>query len=274
MKILATDLDRTLLPNGKWKLSKGAIEFFNDETQRTQGLNVIYVTGRTLELVECAIDEYGIRCPNYLIGAVGTKVYSYENQKFVPDNDYEKYVLKKCPNWDRKKIVKILSSISELELQEESLQNEFKISYYTDGVNGEEVIAKAKKLIEGKFDEEIIFSFDPIKKKGLLDVLPKAATKKTALLYLIDKLKVSKDNVVYAGDSGNDILPMMAGFKSILVKNADKHLRDAVKIAISKNEIKEKNIYVAKGFSIDKKQIFNGNYTAGVIEGLLHFNFL
>ena len=29
MQILATDLDRTLLPNGKWQADAGAIELFN-----------------------------------------------------------------------------------------------------------------------------------------------------------------------------------------------------------------------------------------------------
>ena len=29
MKILATDLDRTLLPNGRWKADDKAIELFN-----------------------------------------------------------------------------------------------------------------------------------------------------------------------------------------------------------------------------------------------------
>ena len=30
MKILATDLDRTLLPNGSWESDSGAIELFNE----------------------------------------------------------------------------------------------------------------------------------------------------------------------------------------------------------------------------------------------------
>jgi hypothetical protein len=35
MKILATDLDRTLLPNGSWKADDAAIELFNELTKST-----------------------------------------------------------------------------------------------------------------------------------------------------------------------------------------------------------------------------------------------
>jgi len=34
MKILATDLDRTLLPNGHWKADEQAIDLFNELTKK------------------------------------------------------------------------------------------------------------------------------------------------------------------------------------------------------------------------------------------------
>ena len=57
MKILATDLDRTLLPNGSWPPDSGAIDLFNELTARHEVL-VVYVTGRNLRLTEDAIEEY------------------------------------------------------------------------------------------------------------------------------------------------------------------------------------------------------------------------
>ena len=47
MKILATDLDRTLLPNGGWKADDEAIDLFNTLT-KNQDVLVVYVTGRNL----------------------------------------------------------------------------------------------------------------------------------------------------------------------------------------------------------------------------------
>ena len=73
MRILATDLDRTLLPNGSWPPDPGAIDLFNELTQKHDVL-VVYVTGRNLDLTEKAIREFGIRYPDVLIGDVGTSI--------------------------------------------------------------------------------------------------------------------------------------------------------------------------------------------------------
>ena len=43
MRILATDLDRTLLPNGSWPPDPGAIDLFNELTEKHDVL-VVYVT--------------------------------------------------------------------------------------------------------------------------------------------------------------------------------------------------------------------------------------
>ena len=59
MKILATDLDRTLLPNGSWPPDPGAIDLFNELTE-THDVLVVYVTGRNLALTEDAIKEFGL----------------------------------------------------------------------------------------------------------------------------------------------------------------------------------------------------------------------
>ena len=78
MKILATDLDRTLLPNGSWSPDPEAIDIFNKLTERHDVL-VVYVTGRNLALTENAIKEFGVRYPNILCGDVGTSIRKYEN---------------------------------------------------------------------------------------------------------------------------------------------------------------------------------------------------
>ena len=44
MKILATDLDRTLLPNGSWPEDPDAIDLFNKLTEQ-HSVHVDYVTG-------------------------------------------------------------------------------------------------------------------------------------------------------------------------------------------------------------------------------------
>jgi len=56
MRVLATDLDRTLLPNGRWPADADAIPLLNALTE-SHGLFVVYVTGSNLELPERASAE-------------------------------------------------------------------------------------------------------------------------------------------------------------------------------------------------------------------------
>ena len=51
MKILATDLDRTLLPNGSWKADDEAIDLFNE-----RGVNVF--VGAPKKGVTVIVDAY------------------------------------------------------------------------------------------------------------------------------------------------------------------------------------------------------------------------
>ena len=76
MRVLATDLDRTLLPNGRWEADRGAIELFNQLTEKHRVL-VAYVTGRNLDLTELAIRQYGLRYPDVLCGDVGSSIRRY-----------------------------------------------------------------------------------------------------------------------------------------------------------------------------------------------------
>jgi len=112
---------------------------------------------------------------------------------------------------------------------------------------------------------DIIFSIDPIKKVGLIDILPQSVNKASALEFLRKRLSVSKNDIVYCGDSGNDIIPLTSGYKSILVKNAKDKIKDTVsKINYDLGNIDK--LYIAKG-----NEKMNGNYSSGIIEGLLKF---
>ena len=91
MKILATDLDRALLPNGSWESDGEAIRLFNDLTDMHDVL-VVYVTGRNLALTEKAINEFGVRYPNILCGDVGTSIRKYEDGEWTLDEGWVEHV--------------------------------------------------------------------------------------------------------------------------------------------------------------------------------------
>jgi hypothetical protein len=76
----------------------------------------------------------------------------------------------------------------------------------------------------------------------------------------------SEDQTVFAGDSGNDLDVLTSGLQAILVKNAmDEVRKEAVEVLSDKHMMHR--LYLPKGNFWD----MNGNYAAGVIEGLVHF---
>ncbi len=264
MKILATDLDRTLLPNGSWESDSGAVELFNELTEQHDVL-VVYVTGRNLALTENAIKEYGVRYPNILCGDVGTSIRKYESGVWQLDHGWIKHVKHESPRWDAKAIRDTVADIDGIREQESEHLNQFKQSYYVDHEKNTQILKEVDERVKGKFDEVIVYSFDSQDGKGLLDFLPDSATKLTALEYVAEEFGVAKQDVVFCGDSGNDIFPLTAGFSGVLVKNADNQLVESVKKTMKQNP--ELKVYFAKG---DFKGL-NGNYTSGVIEGACHY---
>ena len=264
MKILATDLDRTLLPNGSWEADKDAISIFNKLTENNDIL-VVYVTGRNLTLTENAIKEYDIRYPDILCGDVGTTIRKYENGSWEFDKRWVDHVKRESPKWDALAMKNVLMGVDGIKEQEPEHQNQFKQSYYVDHEKKELILTEINSRVKGKFDEVIVYSFDSQDGKGLIDFLPDSATKQTALEFVAEAYKTNKNEVVFCGDSGNDIFPLTAGFSGVLVKNADEQLVENVKKAMNQNP--ELKVYFAKG----NFKGLSGYYTSGVIEGAYHY---
>jgi len=264
MKILATDLDRTLLPNGRWQADDNAIGLFNTLTEQ-QGVLVVYVTGRNLALTENAIREYGVRFPDVLCGDVGTSIRKYTNGEWKFDEGWIAHVRSASPRWDAGAIRDAVAEVSGIREQEAEHLNQFKQSYYVEHDKNAEILEKIDERVKGRFDEVIIYSFDSQDGKGLLDFLPASATKQTALEYVAEEFDTRKEDVVFCGDSGNDIFPLTAGFRGVLVRNADEQLVENVKQAQAANPGLQ--AYFAKG---DFKGL-SGYYTSGVIEGAYHY---
>ena len=264
MKILATDLDRTLLPNGSWPPDNGAIDLFNELTASHEVL-VVYVTGRNLRLTEDAIEEYGIRHPHVLIGDVGTSIRQYGQDGWVADTGWDAHVRQASPEWNGDAIRSALSGIEGLTEQEREHCGPFKQSYYVDHDRRETILQTVNERVKGRFDEVIVYSYDSRSGKGLLDLLPQSATKQTALEYIADEFGARREDVVFCGDSGNDVFPLTAGFSGVLVRNADDQLVASVRLAAE--ESPQLQVYFARG---DFKGL-NGYYTSGVIEGAYHY---
>lgn len=267
MRILATDLDRTLLPNGRWPADEGAIDLFN-RLSRQEDLLLVYVTGRNLDLTEAAIRDYGVRHPDVLCGDVGTTIRRYRDDRWHADEGWSDVVLEASPRWNANDVRGAVARIEGLREQEPEHQNPFKQSYYADHDRRDAILAAVDDAVRGRFDEVIVYSFDSQDGKGLLDFLPASATKRTALEYVSAEAGAAPGEVVFCGDSGNDIEALTAGFRGVLVRNADEQLVAEVRQAMAKDPSLQ--VYFADGGF----RGLSGYYTSGVLEGAHHYGLI
>ncbi|MCF7812496.1 HAD family hydrolase [Candidatus Gracilibacteria bacterium] len=265
--LLACDMDRTVLPNGQQPISPQALARFRAFTERPE-VTLAYLTGRDLGLIRKGIQEYKIPLPDLAVGDVGTTVYIRKDDHFEEDTNWACIIGKDWNGYTNESIGELLQSIPELTPQEPEKQNTFKRSYYTDeNIEKQKLIRQVREILEAKnIKAAIIFSIDEQMHKGLLDILPLSATKEDALKYLCHNFGFGENETVYAGDSGNDIQPLTSGYRAILVANARDEVRREILEIGKKKEILEK-IYCAQG----NWENMNGNYTAGILEGLAHF---
>lgn len=266
--LLCTDLDRTVLPNGPQPESRGARRQFAALAARPE-VTLVYVTGRHRELVEQAIVNYCLPRPDYVIGDVGTTVFAVSD-----DGDWQRWAAWEAeiePDWvgnSPADINALLAGIKVLRLQEKAKQNIHKLSYYLPlYVDQEALIAEIQQcLVAHGIRSSLIWSVDEPAGIGLLDILPAHANKLHAVEFLMRELGFDLAETVFAGDSGNDLPVLTSAVPAVLVGNASEEVREAALRESLANGHPE-SLYIAHGALPG----MNGNYTAGVLEGVLHY---
>ncbi len=266
--LLCTDLDRTLLPNGDPPESPGARERFR-RVAAHDGLRLAYVSGRHRALVEEAIRDFGLPEPDYVIGDVGTTIYE------VADGEWRAWPAWRneiAPDWGgmcHGDLVELLADFDELEQQEAAKQNTFKLSYYApEDIDHHALLQRIQsRLIGHGVKASLIWSIDDMAHVGLLDVLPERATKLHAIEFLTRYKGFDFDHLVFAGDSGNDLPVLSSRLHSVLVANARESVR---REALEQSRVNgtTESLYLARGDFLG----MNGNYAAGILEGLAHFH--
>lgn len=268
--LLACDLDRTVLPNGPEPLSHGAAAAFEHFIQQPF-VHLAYVSGRDLGLIQTALADYHIPLPHTAIGDVGTTVYQRNDHTFTIDSGWSTMIAPDWHGYSNPQIHDLVEHISGLRLQEDSKQNTFKLSYYTPVDIDQTALLNSLQAIlkRNQINAAVIWSIDQIAHTGLLDILPSSATKLHAIEYLRAKLGLEKNQVIYAGDSGNDLEPLTGGYHAIVVHNALPALVADVKALALAKGVTEHVYYAHGGY-----QGMNGNYAAGILEGLHYFGYV
>jgi len=260
--LLCTDLDRTLIPNGKQPESPQAMERFK-RLVNCEEVTLVYVTGRHRALIEQAIAEFDLPQPDFAIADVGTTIYRIDSSGWRQWDEWDAQI---APDWQgltHDELCRLLSVFPALRLQEKEKLNRHKLSFYVT------LDTDTKRLLDEmdarlKYSDikaNLIWSVDEKAGLRLLDVLPASANKLHAIRFMMQQQGFFHENTVFAGDSGNDLDMLLSDIPAVLVANADAEVK-----RLAANAHKG-TLYIAGGGYLG----MNGNYSAGILEGVAHY---
>ncbi len=264
--LICSDLDRTILPNGSQPESKEARPLLRCLAARPE-VCLVYVSGRSRQLLQQAIADYDIPVPDYAVGDVGTTIYE-PTRNWQHVSDWEREISRGWHPYHHGDLVDFLSDLAMLTIQEPEKQSQFKLSYYTDPEVDDTSLREEvlRRLSDKGVRASVIFSIDEKAEKGLVDILPENATKLEAIRFIQQKHRFPDRQMVFGGDSGNDLTVLTSGIQSVLVRNASENVRRTAVEIMTRKELQGK-LYLARGQFMG----MNGNYSAGLLEGIVHF---
>lgn len=236
MKLLATDVDNTLTGD------RAAYDRLVVLLSAHHDVTIAYVTGRDKIQTFEIMDAECLREPDYTLCNVGTEIYV--GPDYRRDDAWTLHIDR---HWDRLEVQEALATIPYLFQQ--SRQFEFKQSYHLFHKADVVIPEIHKRLDEIGIGHKVIYSSGTD-----LDVIPKRAGKGEAVDYIRKRLRIRRNHVLAAGDSGNDIGLLSKGFLAVVVGNHKSELNtDAL----------PEDVYWARE-----------SYADGIIEGIQHFGFL
>ncbi len=211
---------------------------------------MVFATGRHLRSMLDFCEELGTsRRPFACVAMVGTELW-----RKGPDGGFEldeRWATHIDRSWSTAAIDELMAArLPGVERQPDEWQSSLKRSYFVPPDAGEIVSTVAGLLATTDLEVKLVHSHD-----RFLDVLPQRSGKGEAVRFLARELGVSPENVVTAGDTGNDLDMMRPelGFRSIVVGNAAPELK-----------------------AFEGAHVFHAraHFAAGIEEGLVHHGWL
>ena len=261
-KVLATDLDGTLIPLDNQPENARDLSLLGEQLRSNQ-VTLTFVTGRHLASVEDAIKQHSLPTPDWVICDVGTSIYHHEQGDFHLANPYVEHLQSIVGEYSTKAVREKFSTWNQLRPQEEEKQGTFKLSFYCDAKEVETLVANIRSTLgEHDIPYNVIGSVDPFNGDGLIDLLPANVSKAYALQWWTRHTGMANEEAVFAGDSGNDLAAMTAGYRTIVVGNADRALANTVRAHFEECQQLERLFLAEK------------TATSGVLAGCQHFGLL
>jgi sucrose-phosphate synthase len=239
-KLIVSDIDHTLLGD-----DTALINFNNLLNGINSDIGFAVATGRTVDSAFEVLKENNVMLPIVIISSVGSEIYYNYKGELIFSKGWQAHIKYQ---FNRQKIYDLMRQLNFLQYQEEENQREFKISYYTSDNPGNLEMVK-KVLMKNKMKANVIFSHGQF-----LDILPFRASKGKAIRYISYRWNIPNENILVAGDSGNDEEMLKGDLLGVVVGNHTPEL-DSLRGS--------SRIYFSKR-----------NYAGGIIDGIDYYKFL
>ncbi|MBK7630484.1 MAG: HAD-IIB family hydrolase [Ignavibacteriales bacterium] len=239
-KLIVTDIDYTLIGD-----DLALNDFKKTIKNMSPKIGFGVATGRAIESAVEIIKKNNISVPDFFITSVGSEIYYNYKDELIYSKGWDAHI---SHQWQKEKIVELLTKFSFLKYQEKQNQRKFKISYYTND-NKKNLNKVRELLLRNKIKCNLIFSHGQF-----LDILPYRASKGKAIRYLAYRWNIPFEKILVAGDSGNDMEMLKGDLLGVVVANYSPEL-EALKGS--------RRIYFS-----DKR------FAAGISDGINHYNFM
>ena len=237
-RLIITDLDNTLTGD------EAALAEFSDLIREHKFIGFGIATGRRLDSAMELIEHLDLPKPDLIDTDAGTQLHYGED--LTVDASWRKQI---GYAWKPDEIRKVVDALPGMFPQAEENQSEFKISYEFDATLAPNSVELKKILREAGLRAKVVVSLGMY-----LDIIPVRGGSDLSVRHLLWKWGFSPDNVLVAGDSGNDAGMLLGRTLGVVVGNHSPELERLRR---------RPRVYFAEG-----------NHARGILEGIQYYQFL